>query len=116
MASNIDPEKLAAELKADMDVMRSLRKHGDIASVIRPVDVRFVGQASDIDRLAKAASTIGWEVIQVVALNEGRAALDVQRRQSTEPSALRALTIEALNIEQAYDVGYDGWGAVAVTK
>lgn len=58
MTSNVDPERLAVELKADMDVMRSLQENGDIASVVRPVDVRFVGRMSDIDRLAGEASAM----------------------------------------------------------
>ncbi len=113
---NVDPERLSAELEADIDVMRSLRENGDIASIVRPVDVRFVGPASEIDRPANATDPMGWEVIQIVALGDGACALDVQRRQSTEPSALRALTIEALAIEQDFGVRYDGWGTVAVSK
>lgn len=106
----------AAELRADADVMQSLRKNGDIPSIVRPVDVRFVGEAADIARLADAIRSVGWKVVQVVTLNDCQHALDIQRHQTTEPSAMRALTVEALNFVQTYNVRYDGWGAVAVTK
>ena len=44
----IDPQRLEAELAADADVMRSLNENGDVPTVVRPVDVRFIGSARTV--------------------------------------------------------------------
>ncbi|USI72937.1 hypothetical protein [Sphingomonas morindae] len=50
--TEIDPNRLAAELAADADVVRSLRDNGDVSSVIRPVDVRLTGSRENVRCLA----------------------------------------------------------------
>lgn len=113
MKDKIDAARLEAELAADANVILSLRRNGDVASIVRPVDVRFVGGRSEIDRLAGAIHERGWRVVQIVGLDGDKCALDVQRDQGTEVDALRRLTVAALMIERHYDVRYDGWGTVA---
>ena len=57
----------------------------------------------------------GWAAIQMIEMDDGEYALDVQHQQTTEPDALQALTEIALKIETKYAVRYDGWGCVAQT-
>ncbi len=113
MPTIIDRDRLEAELKADADVVRSLRENGDVESVVRPVDVRFVGDETKITNLSHNIEGLGWRVLQVVQLEAGKAALDVQRDQTTDAAALRELTETALRIETASGVDYDGWGTIA---
>jgi regulator of RNase E activity RraB len=113
MATNINPERLAAELLADADVIRSLRESGDVSSIVRPVDVRFVGDQEQIGALRVKIGNLGWKFIQTVALGDGSLALDAQREQTTDAAAIRVLTEEALRIETENNIHYDGWGTVA---
>ena len=108
-----DADRLAEELAADAEVVRALRDNGDVAEIIRPVDVHFVGEAEAIERLEEAAEALGWTIIDLIPEDDGFATLSVQRRQTTTDEALRALTEDALRIEAAYAVSYDGWGTAA---
>lgn len=110
---DLDEGRLSAEWEGDIEVLKSLRRNGDDARITRPVDVRFVGPAENIQAFAKAAA--GWEVIQIVDLGD-ELALDVRRNQTTEDSAIRALTVDALAEEKKRGVRYDGWGTVAQKK
>ena len=110
---SIDPQRLEAELAADTDVLRSLRENGDVSSIARPIDVRFVGNAESVGSLEQQIGSLGWHVVQRVPLNDGSEALDVRRTQTTDLAAIRALTETALQIEARYGVHYDGWGTVA---
>lgn len=112
---HIDPDRLAVEMATDEDVVRVLRQNGDVATIVRPIEVRFEGSQSAIARLHSAISDFGWHVLQVVDLDDGTVALDVQRDQSTQPAAIRALTEDALRIELIFGVEYDGWGTMAKT-
>ena len=114
--SSIDPQRVEAELNADADVLRSLNEHGDVPSITRPVDVRFVGSAENVGSLEKQIGALGWRVVQRVHLDEGTEALDVQRDQTTDLSAIRRLTEAALQIETKYGVRSDGWGTVATKR
>ncbi|HEY1631122.1 MAG TPA: ribonuclease E inhibitor RraB [Rhizomicrobium sp.] len=107
----IDPARLAGTLTSDADVIRSLRENGDVATIVRPVDVRFIGDAAKIPLLGELQKA-GWRLIQILNLDDGRQALDVQYDLTTEVAALRALTEAALRIEVDWDVEYDGWGTV----
>jgi hypothetical protein len=109
----IDPERVEAEVAADADVLRSLQENGDVSSIVRPVDVRFVGSGENVGFLEQQIGTLGWHVVQRVSLDDGSEALDVQREQTTDLDAIRQLTEAALQIEAQYGVRYDGWGTVA---
>src|ERR1700760_113664 len=97
--SPIAPQRLETETAADADVLRSLSDNGDVPSILRPVDVRFVGSASKVRLLEKKIAALGWRVVQRVSLDDGAEALDVQRDQTTDRGAIRKLTEEALRIE-----------------
>ena len=112
----MDPERLEAEWAADADVLRSLKENGDVPTIVRPVDVRFVGSADNISALEKQIVSLGWRVVQRAPLDDGTEGLDVQRDQTTDHAAIRQLTEAALQIEVQYGVQYDGWGAEATTR
>jgi hypothetical protein len=111
--TEIDPDRLANELAADADVIRSLRDNGDMSSIVRPVDVRLIGSAENIRCLADGITGSEWRVVQIVDLDGGEVAADIQRDQTTEATALKALTVDALRLETKFLVRYDGWGTVA---
>ena len=112
----VDSKRIAAETAADADVIRSLKENGDIPSIARPVDVRFVGSKRELKRLQSALEGAGWSAIQTVKIGDGSYALDIQQIQTTEPPALLELATTALKIEVAFGVRYDGWGSVAQTE
>lgn len=112
----IAPDRLASELAADADVIASLRRNGDDPAIVRAVDVRFVGPKENVEKLRAAVQRMGWRFIQTVGQEDGSVAIDLQRDQSTKVLALTALTKEALQIEAAFAVRYDGWGTVAASR
>lgn len=112
-AMPFDPDRLAEELAADADVVRALRDNGDVAEIIRPVDAHFVGETGAIGRLEDEIESLGWTIVEVSPEEDGFVTLSVQRRQPATDDALRSLTEDALRIEAAYAVSYDGWGTVA---
>lgn len=111
--NTVDLQRLNAELAADADVLRSLRSNGDVPSMIRPIDVRFVGPTDNVRLLEQKNGSLGWRVVQRVPLDDGSEALDVQRDQATDTIAIRRLTEAALQIEAQFSVHYDGWGTVS---
>lgn len=113
LPSSVDRQRLQAELAADADVLRSLHSNGDVPSIIRPVDIRFVGPTDKVRLLEQKIGSLGWRVVQRVPLDDGSAALNVQRDQATDAIAIRRLTEAALQIEAQFSVHYDGWGTVA---
>lgn len=113
MVSTIDPARLSTEFAADADVLRVLRDAGNVPSIPRQVDIRFVGPPDLIHRLSEDLKANGWAIIQIVQFDGEDVALDAGRTQTTEPEALRELTVGALHLEEAYRVRYDGWGSVA---
>ena len=108
--------RVEVELAADADVLRSLKRNGDKPSIIRPVDVRFVGSAGNIATLQKAIGSMGWRIIQRVPIGAVEEALDVQRGQTSDRDSIRRLTETALGIEAQFGVRYDGWGTVATDQ
>ncbi|MET0377150.1 MAG: ribonuclease E inhibitor RraB [Rhizorhabdus sp.] len=108
-----DPARLAEELAADADVVRELRDNGDVPDIVRPVDAHFVGEPATIAVLEGEVEALGWTIVEVNLEEDGYVTLWLQREQATTDAALRALTEDALRIEAAYDVNYDGWGTVA---
>ena len=110
MKKEIDQKHLTAELAADADVVRSLLNDGDIPSLVRAVDVRFVGSAAHIEKLRGETKSHGWGEVRTVVMSEVDIALDLARDQTTETGALGALP----NGHWAsFNVSYDGWGTVA---
>ena len=113
MSQELDPKRLEDNLRADADVVRALRSNGDIETIVRPVDVRFVGKFIRIQRLRREITQRGWRFIQIVESTGGEYALDADRQQKTDQISLRELTEAALKIEIEFGVRFDGWGTVA---
>lgn len=101
---------METEFAGDADVLRSLRENGDVPSILRPVDVRFVGRAASVPTLETNIDSMGWRIVQRVPLADGSEPLDVQRDQKIDEEAIRRLIEAALEIEGRYGVRYDGWG------
>ncbi len=109
----IDPAQLAAEIAADAEILQALAENGDIATLVRPIDLHFKGPQDRIEALAQAADDLGFEFIEFGEYEDGDWAADFSLLGTTEPQAMAALTRRALEIELAYGVEYDGWGCAA---
>jgi regulator of RNase E activity RraB len=112
----IDLERLQSELAADADVIRSLRENGDLAAVVRPVDVSFKSDDAAIARVRSLVAGTEWRILQEIEMSDGEMSIDIQRDQTTDEGAIRSLTESALEIEDATGAAYDGWGTVAQTQ
>jgi hypothetical protein len=115
-SSTIDTARIDAEIAADAAVLDSLKLNGDVPTIKRPVDVRFVGRSANIAKLKGEIGSVGWRVVREIPTDAGDVALDVQTEQTTDPAAIRRLTETALRVEAQYGVRYDGWGTVATKQ
>ncbi|MGH6781870.1 MAG: ribonuclease E inhibitor RraB [Sphingomonadaceae bacterium] len=111
----VDPARLDEEWQADQDVLANLRENGDRADIPRPIDVSFRGSPDALDDLAEAAEDLGFEVIETEPSDDGEPWLFLQRVQTSDAEAIKALTITCLQIEAMFGLEYDGWGCVAQT-
>ena len=109
----VSPARLEEEWAADKDVLASLRENGDRSEIVRPVDVSFRGDDEALDKLEDEAAELGFEVIEREEDEDGEVCLFLMREQTTDDAAIKGLTKLCLQIEQAYDVEYDGWGCTA---
>ena len=110
---NVSPERLAEEWAADKDVLASLRENGDIAEIVRPVDVSFRGDDKALDRLEQNAAELGFTVIEREEDEDGEMSLFLGCEQAADEASIKALTLRCLQIELLYDVEYDGWGCTS---
>ena len=110
---DVSPERLAEEWAADKDVLASLRENGDIAEIVRPVDVSFRGDDKALDRLEQNAAELGFTVIEREEDEDGEMSLFLGCEQAADEASIKALTLRCLQIELLYDVEYDGWGCTA---
>ena len=116
MTGRVDPDRLAAEWAEDQKVLAEMASGGDIATIVRTIDVSFTGSEKALDRLADAAGDYGFEVAEFTETSPGAWQLDCDIEQTTEPEAIKALTTTCLEIEAAFPgVEYDGWGCLAQT-
>jgi hypothetical protein len=107
---NIDPKRLAVEEATDAAVVRQLNDAGDLADVVRPINVYFFGTPLNVERIKDDAPTMGWRVVRVGDPGEdGMALLWLERQQAVTSTALAKLRNDALTIEASYQVDYDGW-------
>lgn len=113
--AQIDPEKLAAEIAADAEILKALAENGDIASAIRPIDLHFKGPQDAIEALVEDSEELGFEFIEFGEYEDGDIAADFLVQGTTEAAAMAALTKRALEIEITYGVEFDGWGCEAET-
>jgi len=111
----IDPQRLADELEADRDVLRSLSENGDVNTIVRPVDLHFKGARQSIKALADDAEELGFRFVALNEHEDGEWSVDLQIDITTEYSSIEKLTRQALEIEASHDVESDGWGCSAET-
>ena len=111
----VDPEKLAAEVAADAEILQALADNGDVASIVRPIDLHFKGPQDKVEALAEEAEELGFEFIEFGEYEDGDWAADFVLEGATEPAAMAALVKRALEIELVYGVEFDGWGCAAET-
>jgi len=110
----IDPKELADHLKADADVIRSLREHGDIESIVRPVEVCFRGEATRIAGIYRRLEELAWRITHIRSEDpDEQAWLVAERDQTTEAAEIAELTRTALKLAAEFGVEFDGWGAIA---
>lgn len=109
----VSPQRLEEEWAADKDVLDSLAENGDIATIVRTVDVSFRGDDAALDKLEEEAGELGFVVLEREEDEDGEMCLFLSREQTSDEAAIKALTKLCLQIELAYDVEYDGWGCTA---
>jgi len=115
--TEIAPNRWNAAWEEDLDVLRNLRSNGDLAHVVRPIDVSFRGPVEALRRLEAACSNFGFEVLEFVDADEnGKPWLFLVREQTTDDEAIRDLTMTYLQIEDSFGVENDGWGCVGQTE
>ncbi|TFU03822.1 ribonuclease E inhibitor RraB [Polymorphobacter arshaanensis] len=111
----IDLMKFAMEIAADSDVLEDLAANGDIATLVRPIDVHFKGSEAAVQALRADVEALGFRFVGFGAYEDGDSAIDLQIDGTTQPDAMAALTRKALEIEVSHGVEYDGWGCEAKT-
>jgi len=109
----VPPARLEEEWAVDKDVLLSLKESGDIAHLVRPVDVSFRGDDAALDKLEADAEQLGFEVIEREEDEDGEMCLFLGREQAADETSIRALTRKCVQIEMAYGVEYDGWGCTS---
>src|SRR3954451_25392120 len=112
----IDSQRLADTVASDEKVINELRAHGDIAHVVRPIEVYFFGPPDAIARLKADLPTLGWQFISLMPPEDGESGLVVAREQTTDDEAIRHLSEAALRIEIDYGVQYDGWESIVENR
>lgn len=113
MVAKIASERWDEVWAADLDVIRNLRKNGDLPHVSRDVDVSFRGAVEELRRLEVASSNWGFRVLELVESDDdGQPWLFLVRSQTTDEEAIRDLTMTYLQIEDSFGVECDGWGCV----
>jgi hypothetical protein len=110
---NLDEARLKAERAADANVLSSLQSNGDCASEVRTIDLRFIGTESNVAEFSEQHSSFGFTVIQFVKLQFSEIAIDVSVQSDTLASSIDRLTVNALKIEEHFDLRLDGWGTIA---
>ena len=109
----VDEVRLRSERAADADVLSSLQRNGDCSSVVRSIDLRFVGSKSRVSEFSEAAVEFGFIVIQSARMPSDEVAIDLSLQSDTRSSSIDSLTLTALKIEKRFNLRYDGWGTVA---
>ena len=112
MARPIDPKELADQLNADKDILESPRRDGDIASIVRPVDVLFVGDPERFAPLHDELERRGWRVKSMHLRDPETAEVGAERDQTTDASAIRDRTEASVALAAKFEVTFDGWGCV----
>ena len=113
--ARIDPAHLARELEANEEVLAALAENGDVASIVRSIDLHFKGAQTNIEMLASNAETLGLRFIGFAEFEDGDWAADLQTDSTADRETMTELTRRALEIELLHDVEFEGWGCHAET-
>lgn len=113
--SNIDPEYLAQEWATDDEILENMAAGGDLAHVVREINVQFVGEVSNLNKLKNDSQTLGFRSA-IVENDEGEWQIELQIDADTRQETIRELTRKCLEIEQDYDIDHDGWGCFACNE
>lgn len=113
--SNIDPDYLAQEWATDDEILENMAAGGDVAHVVREVNVQFVGAVSNLNKLKNDAKKLGFSSAYVEK-DEGEWQIELQIDADTRQETIRELTRKCLEIEQDYDIDHDGWGCFACNE
>ena len=81
----IDLMKFAMEIAADSEVLEDLAANGDIATLVRPIDVHFKGSEEAVQALRADVEALGFRFIGFGAYEDGDSAIDLQIDGTTEP-------------------------------
>jgi hypothetical protein len=112
----IDSQRLADTIASDQAVIRQLRAHGDVADVVRPIEVYFYGPPGAIAHLEADLPRLGWRFVNRMPPEDGESGLVVAREQTTDDEAIRQLSEAALRVELDYGVKYDGWESIVENR
>ncbi|MEP2102332.1 MAG: ribonuclease E inhibitor RraB [Parasphingorhabdus sp.] len=113
--SSVDPEYLAQEWATDDEILENMAAGGDLAHVIREINVQFVGAVANLNKLKNDAKKLGFQSA-LVEKDEGEWQIELQIDADTRQETIRQLTRKCLEIEQDYDIDHDGWGCFACNE
>lgn len=113
--SNVDPDYLAQEWATDDEILQNMAAGGDLAHVVREINVQFVGDVSNLNKLKNDAKKLGFHSA-LVEKDEGEWQIELQIDSDTRQETIRELTRKCLEIEQDYDIDHDGWGCFACNE
>ena len=109
--SKVDPEYLAQEWATDDEILQSMAEGGDLAHVVREINVQFVGELANLNKLKNDAKKLGFHsaiVEQDEDDEDGGWQIELQIDADTRQETIRELTRKCLEIEVDYDVDHDG--------
>jgi regulator of RNase E activity RraB len=110
-----DPDRLAAELEADVEVLDHLAANGDRADIVRAIDVSFRGPQDALDALVEQAADHGFVFLEFEEDEDGYPCAYFEIQSPVDRETITALTTQCLQIEAQFGVEYDGWGCTAET-
>lgn len=113
--SNIDPDYLAQEWATDDEILENMAAGGDLAHVVREINVQFVGAVANLNKLKNDSKKLGFRSAYVEN-DEGEWQIELQIEADTRQETIRELTRKCLEIEQDYDIDHDGWGCFACNE
>ncbi|PRA55134.1 ribonuclease E inhibitor RraB [Brucella pituitosa] len=109
-AVKVDEAIISEHRMSDADVLASLHRNGNCSSVVRTIDLRFVGVEPSVIALTSNAPNLGFTFMQTADMQDDEVAVDFTIEADTYSKTIDNLTLKALKIEQYYSVRYDGWG------
>jgi regulator of ribonuclease activity B len=109
----VDTERFQQQWLGDLDVLETLADHGDRPEIPRAIDISFVGNEGALNRLADISSKFGFTIQDRTTTEDGQEWLFLERTQTADLEAIRALRCLAIQLEDCFSVECDGWGCTA---